>query len=66
MNKKEYVRHIQQDIEAKAESTPVELETQAVFQIGDTAIIATAYYQNRGKSCADRLINLLIEKVEKQ
>ena len=45
---------------------PVELKTQAVFQIGDTTIIATAHYQDEGKSCADRLVNMLIEEVEKE
>lgn len=66
MNKKGYVRHVRQDRDTEAGSSPVELETRAVFQIGDTAIIATAYYQDEGKSCADRLVNMLIEEVEKQ
>lgn len=66
MNKKEYARHVRQDKNAEARGSPVELETQAVFQIGDTAIIATAYYQDEGKSCADRLVNILIEEMEKQ
>lgn len=66
MNKKGYVRHVRQDRDIEAGSSPVGLETQAVFQIGDTAIIATAYYQDEGKSCVDRLVNMLVEEVEKQ
>lgn len=66
MNKKGYVRHVQQDKDTEAGSSPVELETQAIFHIGDTTIIATAHYQDNGKSCADRLMNILIEEVEKQ
>lgn len=65
MNKKGCARHVQQGAQAKAVNLPVELDTQAVFQIGDTTIIAAAYYQEEGKSFADQLVNILIEDVEK-
>lgn len=45
---------------------PAELPAQAVFQIGDTTIIAIAHYQEDGKSCTERLVNILREEVEKQ
>ena len=43
----------------------IELATHAVFQIGDVTIIATAHFQDEGKSCFDSLANLLIEEAEK-
>ncbi|MDL2254589.1 hypothetical protein LJC49_11110 [Ruminococcaceae bacterium OttesenSCG-928-I18] len=64
MNKPD--RHIQQDTEPEITSPTIELEKQAVFQIGDTTIIATAYYQDEGDSCADRLLRVLLEEAEKQ
>ena len=66
MKKKEYAQLPLPHHVASAVSPPVELETQAVFQIGDTTIIATAHYQDAGKSCADTLVNILVEEVEKQ
>lgn len=47
-------------------SPPLELEQQAIFQIGNTTIIATAHYQDEGPSCAQRLVNILVEEVKNQ
>jgi len=41
----------------------ITLDTQAVFQIGDTTIIASACYQEEGQSCFDKIADILREEM---
>lgn len=59
-------QRLQQAEKIEATGPPLELPTQAVFQIGDTKIIAIAHYQDKGKNCTETLVNLLKNEVEKQ
>lgn len=52
--------------ECSSSHPPFELETQAIFHIGDTTIIAAAHYQEKGRSCTESIINILVEEVNKE
>lgn len=48
------------------DSRLIELDKQAVIQVGDTTIIASASYQENGENCFDKIANVLKEEVGKQ
>lgn len=44
----------------------IKLDEQAVFQVGDTTIIASGHYKDDGEDCFERISNVLKEEIQKQ